>query len=40
MCIMDNGNDPPTHTSFLEISDEKHDFNKWLASGLSIASVM
>ena len=28
MCIMDNGNDLPTWIPFLEISDEKHDFNK------------
>ena len=29
MRIMDNGNDPPAHISFLEISDENmHDSNK------------
>ena len=31
---MDNGNDPPACITHLEISDEKHDSNKQLASGL------
>ena len=26
---MDNGNDPPARIPFLEISDEKHDSNKY-----------
>jgi len=25
---MNNGNDPPAHIPYLEISDEKHDFTK------------
>ena len=24
-CFVGNGNDPPTHIPYLEISDEKHD---------------
>ena len=31
---MNNGNDPPAHTPFLENSDEKHDSNK-ITSGLT-----
>ena len=39
MCIMDNGNDPPARTPFLEISDEKHNSNK-INSGLMYYDLM
>ena len=35
---MDNGNDPPARIPCLEISDEKHDSNKY--SGLNTGTLI
>ena len=29
LLTLDNGNDSPTRITYLESSNEKHDFNKW-----------